>query len=682
MSGPPRPDPNAVVINDSTGPVPRLDPAPVARLEPPSGPQRAAVRPARVRVGAAWPAWGPDIRSGELDAGGGLSRAVLVRVRELSPTSASGRAWLVRLRDTRAALGAVPPAGVLHLLHSSPAGPRVVEVYEGFRGASLEVLVSAMRGANAGLAVRLAVQITAKVAAVAAGVDRHGGLVHPGITPASVLIDTRGELRVAGFLARPAALPPLASDDPLLPCWTGVPGYSPVAGPGAPGAGPLSVGALLLELLSGERPPPLSSDPSRLRRLMVQAFARPNELIPDDVIALVHECFTGTSLISLGAVAARLEAVERTIEGPDYADWVQDVVGPVLTGRPLAGGASPEVPSPMDGRFFTLHTNPGLAPRRPPPNLREAHDPEQEAATTIDGSGAARAQAIAPPPSAPAPAAPERAPAPTAPRAPPPHVGALGPVGGPAGGPAVPIEGPSGALERSPLSAAMIDGGRTMLQPSPAPAVNTTALTWLATSLALLVTAIIVYLIVDRLAAPVAGPERAPAAAPITAAPAEARPDPAPAAPPVEAAPEAAGAEAAAPGSAPEAPAADPGGGAAVAGVAPSTPPVPESSAPAATVGEAGDGGASPAAPVQPPRMRPAGGKARVRFVAGDPRVERMLVVCGGVRAEGEREVELDAPLGACEVTVRRGPQSTATRVQVTEARRFDCFVGGGRDCR
>jgi hypothetical protein len=80
--------------------------------------------------------------------------------------------------------------------------------------------------------------------------------------------------------------------------------------------------------------------------------------------------------------------------------------------------------------------------------------------------------------------------------------------------------------------------------------------------------------------------------------------------------------------------------------------------------------------------MTPSGSTARVRFVAGDPSVDRMLVKCGGVRAEGPQEVELDAPVGDCEVTVRRGPQSTATRVRVTGPRRFDCFVDGGRDCR
>ncbi len=640
MSGPATPDPNPVEINDSTGPVPRHDPPPVARLEPSSGPQRPAARSARVRVGTAWPAWGPDVRSGELDVGNGLSRPVLVRVRDLSPTSASGRAWLLRLRDTRALLGAVPPPGVLNLLHSSPAGPRIVEVYEGFRGASLETVVVAMRGANASLAVRLVVQIAAKVAAVAAGVDRTGSLVHPGLTPSAVLIDTRGELRVAGFLARPAAIPPLASDDPLLPMWSGVPGYVAVAGPGAPGAGPMSVGALLLELLSGERPPPLAADPVKLRRLMVRAFARPNELIPDDVIALVHECFTGTSLISLGAVAARLEAVERTMEGPDYADWVKDTVGPVLTGRPLLAQPATEPPSPLDGRFFTLHTNPGVAPRRPPPNLREAADPEQEAATTIDAPGAGR-----PEPGT------DSAPVQRAPAALPPAVA-----------PAVPSsEVPAGSVDRGPLAAAILDGGRTMLQPGPAPVVNTTALTWLATSLVLLVTAIVVYLIVDRLSVPSPGAstgalieKSAQGVDPVTAP--AALPAPVPAAPPASAAP----------------------------------PADPTAATPAendvADAGVAGAPGAAPAptAPsaVQPPRMTPSTRTARVRFVAGDPAVERMLVTCGGVRAQGPQEVELDAPLGDCEVTVRRGPQSTATRVRVTEPRRFDCFVDGGRDCR
>jgi hypothetical protein len=693
----PRMAPPAFAFGD-TGPVPGA--APASRpSEAPSGPSPRAHRPPRVRVGVAWPAWGPEIRLGELEQGPALSRQVLVRVRDLNPNSAAGRAWLLRLRDTRHVLGAAPPPGVLNLLHSSPAGARIAEVYEGFRGASVAQVLGGLRSVSRGLPVRLGVQIAARVAQVAAAVERLGGLVHPGFCPDQVLIDARGEVRVAGFLSRPANIPPLTSDDPLREAWHGVEGYVPVAGPGAPEAMSMSIGALLLELLSGERPPPVQADRARLRRQMVRAFARPGEVIPDDVIALVHECFSGAPTGSLGALAARLDSVERVIEGPLLSDWAGAVVGAVIAGRPPEPDERVAPPPALDRSSITLASDPGLSARRAP-NLKEGLTPE-EALTVVEPAPPAAAAPVVGEPVAASPELLEALRNPTA----------------------------RGGLPGSPEAAlvGLSDAGRTVLQR--APATRAGPWVWLATSLVVLVSLIVAFLLVDRLAAMraaergltdrlppaaarpaqvapprmTAGEAQAPSAAsgsasPSTVSPSAASPS---AVSPPSVSPPSVSPSSVSPSSVAPTPAEGPTpagapapstqeAGAAAGG--PSTPTDPAGAAPLPAPS------AAPGAPPRPAPTSAAEGAAAqadgaavpgderftVRFRAPDPDVDAIRVTCkGGISEQGTREVKISGvPAVACQVTVRRGPQSSAASVIVSGSRTYECFSGGSAVCR
>ena len=94
------------------------------------------------------------------------------------------------------------------------------------------------------------------------------------------------------------------------------------------------------------------------------------------------------------------------------------------------------------------------------------------------------------------------------------------------------------------------------------------------------------------------------------------------------------------------------------------------------------------------PSAAPAGGAApaqaaaderfTVRFRAPDPDVDAIRVTCkGGLSAQGTREVKLtDVPAVACQVTVRRGPQSSAASVIVSGSRTYECFTAGSAVCR
>ena len=277
----------------------------------------------KIKLLGSWSAWSEQVRWGNLVRPDGSSAPVLLRALPQVRFSEA-------LAEDSRCLAALCHPAVLRLYHITGVGSDIAIVYEHFEGVALSRVLAELGRRSRHLPVRATAEIAAQVcdALLAAEQVRQPGaaVVHPGPCPAEVLVDETGQVKVAGFAVHRQGSPLL-----LAP-----PGYVPPEGCAAPGAWAYGVGALLVELLSGERPSASAADPSRheamIRRALIRVLARSGEPAPEATINLIRQCMARQpeARPALEDVRDRLVALADSLRSPRLRTWAPGSVPAIL----------------------------------------------------------------------------------------------------------------------------------------------------------------------------------------------------------------------------------------------------------------------------------------------------------------------------------------------------------------
>ncbi|MDP2304689.1 MAG: hypothetical protein Q8P18_01510, partial [Pseudomonadota bacterium] len=262
-------------------------------------------------------AWSRNVRQGRLTRANGTEAPVLVWVDEASASPEV----LLRLREDARLLGRLQHESVLRIEHVSAVGGKVGVVYEGFECASAARILRVLRARNQVLPARAAVEAAAAVGLALDEalriVDGDRAVHHPSPSPEDVLVDTSGRVKLAGFrVARPG-------DAPAPP----PKGYASPEGGSAPPSATYLVGALLVELLSGDSPPEASAEPERheaaVRRALIRVLARPGDTPGEPVVAAIRQALAHDPTIrgGPGALGKKLRELAVALQSPGLRAW-------------------------------------------------------------------------------------------------------------------------------------------------------------------------------------------------------------------------------------------------------------------------------------------------------------------------------------------------------------------------
>lgn len=291
------------------------------------GPQerRVTLENARIRLLGPWPGWGEDTHTAELSLENGSTRDVLVRLceasAEASSTPEADAEQLSRLRSPY----------VLRLLEILPVAEGTIEVFEPFSGVAVDKVLGVLRARGRLLPVRAAVELAYEVSRGLAAVqdlsnEEDARVAHPGPVPGMVLVDGEGRVKLSGFcVVRPQQpLPP-------LPQGYRSPGETTEAGDVS-----YALGALIVELLSGERPSAGSMEPSRheasVRRALIRVLARAGDAAPEAVVQLVRRCLARepSDRPGLDEVSEALGRLVDRLKSARLRTWAQGAVPGIL----------------------------------------------------------------------------------------------------------------------------------------------------------------------------------------------------------------------------------------------------------------------------------------------------------------------------------------------------------------
>lgn len=206
-------------------------------------------------------AWHGAAHTGRLQGSDGSTRRVLVL---LGPESTAEDALDRATMAASHAMGIRHP-GVLALLDVRRFGDRIAWVYEDLQGLGLGWTVGSDPGAL--LSTRASAEVVADVATtlLELGAD---GWRHPGPEPSELLLEARGDLRIAGF----------AGPFPRSPAMRAPQGEAGEA------ALVYRLGVLLAHLVCGAGPAPASDRSAHgalVRRALIRAMARPGPVLTE-----------------------------------------------------------------------------------------------------------------------------------------------------------------------------------------------------------------------------------------------------------------------------------------------------------------------------------------------------------------------------------------------------------------
>ncbi len=273
-------------------------------------------------------AWGPDVRRGLLVRGGDEGRKTLVRV--LPETKASPEN-LARLRGEASQLARIRHQNVLRVEHVTAVGGKAALVLEPFDGASLAKVQLELAKRKQRVPMRAALELAAAVATAVDAVTARppsdkGRFVHAGLQPSEILVDALGRVKVAGFGLWKEGDPPLRAQK----------GYSPPEGSGEPAGAAYSVGALLLELITGREPPPCSKDKEGhevvLRSAATRIVTCAGEGGWEEPVRIVRTAmgFEAGQRTPLGALARELRTCALRQQTPGLRAWAPASVSSIL----------------------------------------------------------------------------------------------------------------------------------------------------------------------------------------------------------------------------------------------------------------------------------------------------------------------------------------------------------------
>lgn len=272
----------------------------------------------RIKLGDPWEAWRVGVRSGQIHHGDGTADAVLVLTEPDEPER--------DLQLEKRTLPQLQTPGVLQLRHLSRQSAGVVSVYDGFSGASAAHLLRGLRARRRLMPLRCALELGIEVMRCMMLVpqDIAGVLVvHPGPSAVDVLVDAEGRVRVCGFRAMEAARVRADVEVGLAPRTE-------------------ACGALLAELLSGERAPPRGAgrDVRRVERMLSSLNARPNETVPYALLDLIRSCLDPEPGLRppLPRALHLARKVLRDLPGRSLRDWAERHVPPAIGDLGALGG--------------------------------------------------------------------------------------------------------------------------------------------------------------------------------------------------------------------------------------------------------------------------------------------------------------------------------------------------------
>ncbi|MDP2315283.1 MAG: hypothetical protein Q8P41_20460, partial [Pseudomonadota bacterium] len=298
-----------------------------------------------LKLTGVYEAWSRNVRQGRLTRVNGTEAAVLVRVEE---DLAATPEILTRLREDARLLGRLQHESVLRIEHVSAIAGKVGVVYEGFECASAARILRVLRARNQVLPARAAVEAAAAVGLALDEalriVDGDRAVHHPAPSPEEVLVDTAGRVKLSGFrVSRPG--------DPVV---APPKGYAAPEGGAAPAAATYLVGALLVELLSGESPPEAAVEPERheaaVRRALIRVLARPGDTPGEPVVAAIRQALAHDPAIrgGPGALGKKLRELAVALQSPGLRAWapgsipsVQRFAAPAAEGRAVPGSVLP-----------------------------------------------------------------------------------------------------------------------------------------------------------------------------------------------------------------------------------------------------------------------------------------------------------------------------------------------------
>ncbi len=648
-------------------------------------------RRVKMMLGSAYDGWRPGVKEGGVYYDGDPSTTEKALIVTGLSAPGNGR----DLGREKRVLLSLQHQNVMRLLSLAlaPGRSEPVYAYAFYEGISLARLMRALRAERGLLPWGVVVAIVADVAraATAAGgaASEYPGfqVFHEGPTPDDILVDAVGMARVAGFEVWREGSVARSS-----------PGYGPPEGSLGETGLAYSLGALLVEMLSGERPPQSGRTPDRhrdvIRRVQVKVLARPGDRLPQGLVEVVADCleYEPRRRPTLKALTERLAALARRAPPPGLMRWCARVVPSMKTGEPLTESvmaADPRhglgpvagAPEEADPDFRPTTIDPERAARQArldaallPMDERDSMhgivtrvgeslpspvwEPDADVALT-EPLGARTQGTQKPKQLGPSPAVDSITNLD--------HVSLVQPA------PEIASEAPARAPERLPAS-------RPEPPPPPVPASAGTNP---------LLIPIIVLLVVLALAlgwiardfgdsspgSPLPGPEAAPAAATPRPEPPSAPTTEASAAAPVEAAPEQ---PAPTPAAAPPAASKKSTNTPSARPTSPSRPAAPPTSAPTP----------EPAPPEPPPEAPPPEPSAppatfQVVFRSADPTITNLSVKCHQGDSSGTGTIVVDnAGPGPCRVTGQRGPSPVSAIVPIDGPRTYTCFAGGSRGCR
>ena len=297
-------------------------------------------------------AWAPDVREGVLKRPDGVTSSVMVRV---GPEPATPEA-LARGRAAVTLLARVGEEAILPLEAVVSAGGILARVYTRVEAVSAQRVLELCRARAQVVPSRVAVVLAAAVAKALAAVyaleaDGWRG-AHVGCGPEQLLLRRDGSIRLAGSTVEgPGGRVEARA------------GYRPPEG--GSGEGTYMVGALLVELLTGEAPPSADGDRARheqaVRRAVIRVLARPGDNPGESVGRLLQRvlAYDPATRGSVAELARYLEDLAARLPGVSPAAWLPDVLAAVLRALPPEPSTPPgelgvtdAVPSdiPLDGR--------------------------------------------------------------------------------------------------------------------------------------------------------------------------------------------------------------------------------------------------------------------------------------------------------------------------------------------
>jgi len=340
---------------------------------------------ATLKLTGVYEAWGPHVRQARLQRASGVEAQVLVRVLE---GQAATDESLARLREDGRLLARLQHENVLRVEQTSGVGGQLALVHESFDCVAMSHVLAALRARGQVLPSRVAVELAAAVGiALEEALKINDGerrLVHPGPTPAELLVDTAGRVKLAGIRVHHVHQP-----------WPAPPGgYAAPEGPGGWQAATWMVGALLSELLSGEAPTEFAGAAARhdaqLRRVVLRLVARPGDTPPEGLVAAIRQALAldvdtrGTP----GAFGRMLRDLSVQLQTPGLRAWAPGTVPAVQ--RQVAGGRAPA------GRTIAPELGVPAPPLAPPLPELSFHDSDPEP-TVVGVPVPGRSREVAPP---------------------------------------------------------------------------------------------------------------------------------------------------------------------------------------------------------------------------------------------------------------------------------------------